>query len=78
MSKFNNSIVNRVAFSSNKYAYRDAYSALKSTQSTTWFHGFRANVLTLLCLRVACSYIYIYIGVYEPSLFRHVFKVTLM
>ena len=42
MFKFNNSIVpNRVRigwhFSSNKYAYRDAYSALKSSAATILF-----------------------------------------
>ena len=44
MFKFNNSIVpNKVCigsqFSSNKYAYRDAYSALKSTSNKIYKHG---------------------------------------
>ena len=43
MFKFNNSMVpNKVRigrhFSSNKYAYRDAYSALKSSYSSMLFH----------------------------------------
>ena len=42
MFKFNNSIVpNKVRiewhFSSNKYAYRDAYSALKSMENSLYF-----------------------------------------
>ena len=56
MFKFNNSIVpNKVRigwhFSSNKYAYRDAYSALKSRQmsrKTLKRQNFQSDIQTLL------------------------------
>ena len=53
MLKFNNSIVpNKVRigwhFSSNKYAYRDVYSALKSTDNqTTLYNRYSVYILNM-------------------------------